>query len=225
MKLSAPKPADPKSRVASPHRLGMSLPRALLILGVAATASLALSLAIRSAEPSGADEPGAASDFGVQWAFRPDSPSDLASQATALVEVQVDQIRVGGELELEGANVPTELVDVHVTLALEGDTPSNLVIYKLGDQQVTADGDPPYEVGRRYVLFVEPRQNADGTGPNPDGSYLAVAPEGRLALDESNQAQPLIDSPVANELQGMTPDQIDQAVGDDVGEESGASAP
>jgi hypothetical protein len=208
MKLSHPKPDNPMSRRSSlPARSGMSLARALLTLGLAATASLALSLAIRSAEPSGADEPPAPSgSLEVQWAFDPESLDSLVNESQAVVVARVDAVRPGEGLVLDpqaGVTVPTQRIDLTVDQQISGQAPSSFSVFKLGGSGVQPSDDPAYEVGESYMLFVRPRLNDQLTAPAADGTYLAVAPEGRYTVG-SGQLDAVVSDPVADQLDGAT---------------------
>lgn len=192
----------------------MSPARALLALAAALILSVALTFWLRADAEGLAQEQlelAEGSGLGVIWEFTPETVSELADEARAVVEVEVEQVRAGEDLVAEAPGepggelqIPTQQVDVRTIQALGGTAPDRLTLFKLGSEDTYAEGDPPYEVGRRYVVFIEPRMADDGSGRHPDGSYLASAPDGRL-LEQDGRLEPLSDGPVADELEGMTP--------------------
>jgi hypothetical protein len=192
----------------------MSLPRALLTLSLAATASLALSLAIRSAEPSGAEEPEAASGLEVQWAFDPASLDSLVGESDAVVVAQVTAVQAGEAIVINpetGTTIPTQLIDVTVDQQISGQAPASFTIYKLGGPGMQPSDDPAYAVGERYFFFVSQRLNDQLTAPAGDGTYLTVAPEGRYDLD-SGELGAVVSDPVADQLDGTSVPEATQEV-------------
>jgi hypothetical protein len=201
-------PGGVRPRIA-PERGTVSVMRALLVLVGAIVASAVTSVAISSGFGQGPEEPPAV-QLGVEWDYRPDKLSELVAHSSAVVVAQVEAARAGapvaldsGHAEQEAAVVPTQLVDFHVMDAIDGEIPSHFTLYHFGGPGLFARGAPPYVAGERYVLFVRRRLNDAGTAPNPDETWLAVAPDGRLekvagALDAE------IAGPIADELDGET---------------------
>jgi hypothetical protein len=198
----------------------MSLARAFLAVGIAGVASFAISLAIRATEGSFAQEAETTDpELGVQWDYRPEGLPDLVDASPAVVMAQVEDVHggdliVGQPADGQGApfTAPTQRIDLHVTETVQGQVPENFTLFKLGEPGVQPDGDPAYQVGERYLLFVRPRLNDDRTAPNPDGTYIAVAPDGRLEKLPSGELDAQIPGPVAEELDGATVPEAEQAI-------------
>jgi hypothetical protein len=204
----------------------MSVKRALLLISLVSVLSLLLSLAIQASFAQEADAPEADTALGVEWAFRPDSLPDLVEEAPAIVMAEVEGVRSGEQLVLdpgeagqEPALLPTQRIDVRVTAIVDGETPDRFTLFKLGSPTLYAKGDPPYAVGERYLLFVLRRHNDEGTAPNPDGTWLPVAPDGRLERTSSGELSAQIAGPVAQELDGDT---VPEARGEIAAAEAGS---
>jgi hypothetical protein len=175
---------------------------ALAAVAICGAVSLALSYLVAT---SGAqDPPPEPQEIGVEWAFRPDSLSDLTDEAEATVVAEVLAVRPGEPLAVEGPTIPTELVDVRVVERVEGEAPDELTLFRIGGPDAAPTGSPAYEVGERYMLFVRPRLTDDLSAPNPDGTWIAAAPDGRLAVTEDRRLDALIAGPIANRLDGDT---------------------
>ena len=56
-------------------------------------------------------------------------------------------------------------------------------------------------MGQRYVLFLVARD---------DGTFIPVAPDGRLLETDGAVLEPLVDGPVAEELRGKTKEHVRQ---------------
>ena len=198
----------------------MSPARALAALVAALCLSLALTLWLHASAQGQGEEPAPSSELGVIWDFTPKTLPQLAGESSAAVEVEVEAVRAGEEIVASDPTVPgpelvipTQLVDVRVISALEGTAPERLTLFKLGSDATYARDDPPYEVGRRYVVFVEPRRADDGSGRHPDGSFLASTPDGRL-LEQRGRLEALGDGPLADELDGMTVQALERELED-----------
>lgn len=186
----------------------MSASRALLALAGAALASLALSLGISAAEESGP-----ATQVGyAEWVEHPADVGDLEQEATAVVEAEVTAVEPGPDLVDDPADgsdpdeaIPTQRIGFSTIQVLDGQAPGTFKLFKTGSADLYLRNDPLYRAGERYVLFIRPRQGEPGT-------YLPVAPDGRLRLDQDGEAQAFINSPPANQLEGLTPQQIDAEV-------------
>jgi hypothetical protein len=176
----------------------------LLLLALAAAGSLALSLAAFGEDPE--PEPQVAT---VDWAERPADVAELEQASTAVVEAEVTAIEDGPRL-LDPADaddpdqaIPTQRISFETFSVLEGQMPATFKLFKSDDLHL--QGDPLYEVAETYVLFLEPRDGEPGT-------YVPSAPDGRLELDAQGEADPVIAGPVAQELEGQTPEQIEQEI-------------
>ncbi len=193
----------------------MSGIRAGLVLVASVVTSLCLALAIGAAAQ---DEPAAEPAIGVEWDYRPAELADLVAQTPAIVVAEVGAVRdgepfVGEPADDEGGPIsfPTQQVDVRVVRSLDGQAPGNFTLFKIGSAEEYPEGDPSYQVGERYLLFVRPRLGEDG-GPHPDGTWLPVAPDGRLERLPSGELDAVIEGEVAKELDGATVGEADQAI-------------
>jgi hypothetical protein len=185
----------------------MPLNRALLALCVSIGVSLGLSLGIQAIAEESEPAPQVAS---VVWNERPATVDELAADAAVLVEARVTAIADGPPLVSphpdeapDEGQIPTQRVALETITALDGQIAPTFNVFKTGSADVHLQGDPLYEVGEAYVLFLEPQ--------GEPGTWIPVAPDGRLALDAEGEAEPVIAGPVARDLQGLTPEQIDEA--------------
>lgn len=185
----------------------MSLTRALLALALSLGLSLALSLGIQAIAEESEPAPEVAS---VVWDERPATVDELAADATVLVEARVTAIVDGpplysphpDEAPAEG-QIPTQRIAFETIALLDGQIPPTFDVFKTGSADVHLQGDPLYAVGESYVLFLEPQ--------GEPGTWIPAAPDGRLGLDAQGEADPVIAGPVARDLEGLTPEQIDEA--------------
>jgi hypothetical protein len=181
----------------------------LLALGLAAL-MLAAAVAIRTsanehAAPSASDsgDPRAIA-LRPTWGFRPDTLRALTGRAPAAVVAEVTAVEAGPELS-DGsklhpdAGMPTERVQFQLVDAVYGDVPATFDLFRLGAPDVAVDGDPAYEPGERYVLFLEPRVN--GSGQREAGTFVPVAPDGRLQV-VAGKVEPVIEGPVGRANRG-----------------------
>jgi hypothetical protein len=140
----------------------------------------------------------------ASWAFRPRTVEELAARAKLVVEAEVAGVRRGAPMWPRGDSpyataIPTQRIDLKVTDSLRGAASAGdeLTLFKTGGERegmvLSLEGDPPYRVGERYVLFLEPRG---------DGTFIPSAPDGRLRLG-ADGAEPLIEGPVGEALRGL----------------------
>ena len=85
--------------------------------------------------------------------------------------------------------------------SLHGSMPASFLVYKPASPTIVLEGDPPYDAGERYVLFVHRREDAEGRF---DGTYLTNLPDGRY-LVETEGLQPTSPGPVQARLGGLQP--------------------
>jgi hypothetical protein len=198
----------------------LSRSRAILALAIALAVSLALSLGIAAGQQSsGQQAEESSSGLQVEWAFRPGDLTELVDQSQAAVLADVDAVHAGDPIvEADPGqpgstiSIPTQLIDVTVAQTISGQAPEHLTIYKLGGPGEQPAGDPGYQVGSRYLLFVQPRQQADLPGAQPDNTYIATAPDGRLQELASGELNAAIDGPVADQLDSDTVQQATQEI-------------
>ncbi len=196
----------------------MSLPRAAFTWALAAAASLALLLAIQTSFAQDAED-AAAAELQIEWANRPADLEQLVEATPATVLVEVDGVRQGEAFVLDDGGpdapareIPTELIDVTVIETLDGHPPDQLTIFKLGGEGLQSTDDPPYSVGERHLLFIERRLNVAGTDLNEDGTWLLVAPDGRLEELSSGELDAAVDGPIAEDLEGETVPEAEEQI-------------
>lgn len=211
----------------------MSLRRAALaILGAAALSAL-LTLGVGGllgtyAQESDTPPPGG---LGVDWDYEPADLPDLVSSSSAIVVGRVEAVRDGapiytGPIDPDtgiAPSVPTQRVDLHVTEAIDGQTPQDFTLFVLGGSGERPEGSPRFDVGESDLLFVRRRLNDDLSAPNPDGTWIAVAPEGRLEELPSGELDSKVGGPIANSLDGATVPEASAAIEDAQGSGQGGS--
>ena len=187
----------------------MSLGRALSALALAALASLGLSVALSPAEEAPpADSPVHA----IEWAFRPASLGSMEQESTAAVIAEVTEVRAGPDLvaRAEGdptsvIRIPTQRIELRAQRTLSGSAPESFTLFKQGSAEYYFEGDPFYRVGERYLLFIRKREASDGT-------YLPVAPDGRLLIEPDGELKAFVDGPGRDRLEGKTANDADQEI-------------
>lgn len=206
------------------HDVQMPLSRAALCVATSLVLSALVALSFQSSRGAAHEihGPEAEGALGVSWALEPTSVDELSASTSALVEVEVVSIEPGDPIGYAVADEyvthPTERVNVRVDQVLEGTAPNELTLFKLGSgSDLYLEGDPTYRVGQTYLLFARPRMNDAGTALNADGTWLPVAPEGRLLEKPSGELHPFVETPVAETLEGKTIEEVDQRV-DEVGQ-------
>ncbi len=212
------------ARARRPVTGSMGVGAALVTVATAVAISVALSLGLYGLAGSQAEEaaPGLGPDFGVEWDYQPADLTDLVANSPAIVLAQVTDVRDGAPLVASPSDsdagvipaVPTQRIDLHVVQAIDGQTPEDFTLFKLGGPGEQPEGSPRYEVGERDLLFVRPRLNDDGTAPNADGTWIAVAPDGRLEKLDSGELASPVDGPIADQLNGATVPEAVQAIDD-----------
>lgn len=189
----------------------MSARRTFVTLAVAASVSLALTLGIQaSAQEAPEDAPPQVAS--VVWDFRPGSVEALARESESMVHAEVVEVRAGEPLAAdaaghpEGDSIPTQRIVFDVVEQMDGQSlPEQFQLFKTGSESLHLENDPPYRVGERYVLFVREREGEAGT-------YLPVAPDGRLLEKANGELEPLIDGAVDEDFEGDTPAEAEREV-------------
>jgi len=183
---------------------GIQLKRALALILLAAATSLGISL-VALGQGTGPAKPAVAP---VVWSERPQSVDELADLSESVVEAEVISIADGPPLPAEDPEheIPTERVTFKTVSVLDGASPGpQFLLFRTGSQELRLANDPPYEIGERYVLFIRPREGEPGT-------YLPVAPDGRLRLDAGRDAEAMIGGPVGREVEGRSVPEIESEV-------------
>ena len=177
-----------------------------MVVGACIAISAASSVAFSASAEKVDSPPQVAS---VVWDDRPETSAELAADSTSLVEARVTGVEAGPDLNdpLNDPDtaIPTQRITFETVDVLDGQIPETFRLFKTGSADVHLQGDPLYEVGESYVLFLEPQ--------GEPGTYIPVAPDGRLELDAQHEADPVIGGPVGQELDGLTPAEIAHEVG------------
>ena len=183
---------------------GIHLKSALALVVLAAAVSLGISL-VALGQGAGSGKPAIAP---VVWSERPGSVDELAGRAAAVVEAEVVSVVEGPPLPADDPEheIPTQRVTLATISVLDGASPgSEFVLFRTGSEELRLANDPPYELGERYVLFIRPRDGEPGT-------YLPVAPDGRLRIDAGGDAKAVIGGPVRREIEGRSVTEIESEV-------------
>lgn len=124
------------------------------------------------------------------WVNQPRSVAETIELSSAVVIARVANVWAGEDLvvPVEGLNeanenrVPTQRVQFDVENVLHGEIDGSFELFHTGNSDFVLEGDPPYQVGQLYVLFVQPREG--------DTNYLAVSPEGRYDVMDNGLLLP-----------------------------------
>lgn len=173
----------------------MTLARSFAALMVSAVISIGLAVAITATADEPETPPAA---MPVVWEERPDDVAELVQAARSVIEARVVEVAGGPELgATQGdAGIPTQRISFEVLSTLDGPVPGPaLRLLKAGTDDQYLANDPPYAVGERYVLFVEPWSLEAGT-------YVLAAPDGRARLNAQDEAHLFIPGAVKSELEG-----------------------
>ncbi len=144
--------------------------------------------------------------WGAVWSFRPDGVEQITDKAQAIVEAKVVSVQSGPDIVSPEPNgnviIPTQRIKFGTLRKLSDSAPGEFILFKTGSIHEHIEDDPPYNEGEKYVLFISPRGEGDGT-------YLPVGPDGRLREGSDGRVEPEIEGPVGDELNDMTVDQIE----------------
>lgn len=113
------------------------------------------------------------------WHSRPQNMREALDLSDAVVVARVIEVTDEPDLvvPVEGLHnnehrVPNQLIGLEIRKTLFGSVYSDeIALFHTGNENFVLDGDPPYEIGEFYVLFLTQRE---------DGSYRVIAPEGRF---------------------------------------------
>jgi hypothetical protein len=182
---------------------GMSIARSIAAVGLAAAASVLLSVGLPMAVSS---EPEAIEgEVFVEWVLQPASVGELVDASTSVVEAEVVAVENGPSVA-NGA-VGTQIVELDTLRHLSGaEVPTTFTLSSIGNPDAAPVENPPFEVGQAHVLFLRPM-------PQGPADFVAAAPEGRL--DEATGqsfASPVEGTPMADAFDGESAQEIESAV-------------
>lgn len=120
------------------------------------------------------------------WYHNPRSLRETMNLASTVVLARVVGVYDAADIvvPVEGLEngerrVPNQRIALQVERRLKGRVDAEIELFHTGNGEFVLDGDPPYEVGQSYLLFLMPRE---------DGSYLVVSPEGRYEVTKNGLA-------------------------------------
>lgn len=137
-------------------------------------------LADRHGDEHADETPGQRPEVHAVWYHNPRTLLELNKLASAVVVARVSGVYEGAEivvpakgLDNDEHRVPTQRIAFDVERSVRGELEGTFDLFHTGSEDFVLAGDPAYQVGETYLLFVMPRE---------DGSYLVVSPEGRYRL-------------------------------------------
>lgn len=145
--------------------------------------------------------------FHAYWVNHPHSLREAARLASDVVVATVNDVTEGDAIETLDPDgnlqrIPTERVRFTVKNrnrkgSLE--IGESFILFQNGNHENRFDEDPSYKVGRRYLLFLVPRE---------DGTYMVISPEGRYEVTRRGLV-PAVEKGFAGDLAGASlPDVI-----------------
>ena len=110
-------------------------------------------------------------DVWVAYAYYPSSLEDLRQKASAVVIARVVEV-----VQTEGHPNPSQRIFFEAVKHIEGKLGEKFRLWHYGTDTTCQRGDPPYQPGETYVLFVMPMDTEPGTFyvPAPPGRYQVV---------------------------------------------------
>lgn len=143
--------------------------------------------------------------FWIDWVFGPRSLRELFSAApesflqrptveTAIVATVVRTTRAHIPDDHPDYEIPAQHIHLRTTRRWFGRVGQRFRVLKTGNEDVWAAGDPRYQPGERYVLFMDRR---------PDGVFIPVAPEGRYLVKDGT-LWPVIAGRLGRIFSGLT---------------------
>lgn len=147
----------------------------------------------------------------ASWKNLASTLDDAVALSTAIVVARVTDTSPGPDIAVPAPDEPggvdrvgVDIVGLTVERVLSGNAPASFALFHTATTrlyQISSgylDGDPPYVVGDRYVMFVRP-------GPNVGGMQLArsIAPEGRYTLSSDDTLHALTQRGVSPQLDGV----------------------
>ncbi|HKV12310.1 MAG TPA: hypothetical protein VJ725_29465 [Thermoanaerobaculia bacterium] len=139
--------------------------------------------------------------FHAYWINHPHSLGQASRMSDAVVVATMTHVTAGPDIETavpDGTiqRIPTERVHFVVKSSKKGPMVAgeSFVLYQNGNHDNRFDEDPTYKKGRRYLLFLDARE---------DGTYMVIAPEGRYEITK-NGLVPAAEKGFAADLEGVS---------------------
>ncbi len=123
----------------------------------------------------------------ASWQFHPKTLVEAEALSASVVQARVAEVRQADPIvhsvpaSLDGmrperrVETPTQRITLDVVRSLRGSSGGTVKLWHMGTDTIHLEGDPPYEVGHEYVLFLYPKEDEQGT-------YLVLSPEGRYRI-------------------------------------------
>jgi hypothetical protein len=131
------------------------------------------------------------------WANHPRSLGQATRMATEVVVATADYVTEGDPISIgEEGTIPSQRVHFTVKRGKKGSLRAgeSFFLFQNGNDANRFDEDPSYKLGRRYLLFLTPRE---------DGTYMVVSPEGRYQVTPHGLV-PAAEKGFAADLQGAS---------------------
>ena len=134
------------------------------------------------------------------WHDNPRSLAETYDLAAAVVVARVTGIYDAADIVVPAAalesgehRVPNQRIAMAVTRTVKGDVGRDFELFHTGNREFVLGGDPAYEVGQRYLLFLMARD---------DGTYRVVSPEGRYQIRAGGKLEPVSEKEFSVTLRG-----------------------
>lgn len=143
------------------------------------------------------------------WVGGGKDSAGMTKDSKVVVVARVTAIEAGQPLTTPKAPdvkpIPTQKITLEVERALKGKglgKKSTITVNKTGDQVFWIEGDPPYNVGEKYLFFLT---------AGADGAYIPYGPDGRVKVvnDRLSTAADQ-DLPIAKEIKQESLNQLDE---------------
>lgn len=148
------------------------------------------------------------------WHQHPRSLGEAAAMASAVVVARATGVYDAPDIVVpvkgiknDEDRIPNQRIAFEVKRTLLGDVEPTFDLFHTGNETFVLDGDPPYEMGRTYLLFLTPRE---------DGTYRVISPEGRYSLDRGG-LEPVSREEFSQLLRGMSIRDLNRDLNDILG--------
>lgn len=140
------------------------------------------------------------------WYHHPTSLREVTGLASAVVKATVTGVYDAADIVMpivddEVDRIPTQRIGFQVEQVFQGRIEKEFDLFHTGNENFVLDGDPSYELGETYVLFLMPRD---------DGSYLVVSPEGRYLVNDEQGLVPMSQESFSQVLGDLKVDDLDR---------------
>lgn len=145
------------------------------------------------------------------WLYHPQTVAEAKAKASEVIVARVVEVNAGPDIVVPVKDEPTgedriatQRIKVEIVKSLKGKSSGTLTIFHTGTDAKFIEGDPGYQVGETYLMFVEPKADEPGT-------HLMIAPEGRYRVVR-NKLEALTHDGIAAQLHGKALAETERAV-------------